>query len=117
MWIAVRNAVWLQTALKTLMVIHRLMRESNISFVEEVGSCVHACYAFCINADIAMASLPVIALLVKQAVLWIMTCQTRLHSTDSSLHDFAPLSTAHFHCYQHSNGQDHSMSCLSPVAQ
>ena len=28
--------VFLQTALKTLMVIHRLMRESNISFVEEV---------------------------------------------------------------------------------
>lgn len=26
----------LQTALKTLMVMHRLMRESNISFVEEV---------------------------------------------------------------------------------
>lgn len=33
----VRNAVRLQTALKTLMVMHRLMRESNISFVEEVG--------------------------------------------------------------------------------
>ena len=45
MWIAVRNAVWLQTALKTLMVMHRLMRESNISFVEEVGSCVHARFA------------------------------------------------------------------------
>ena len=28
--------VCVQTALKTLMVMHRLMRESNISFVEEV---------------------------------------------------------------------------------
>ena len=28
----------LQTALKTLMVIHRLMRESNISFIEEVST-------------------------------------------------------------------------------
>ncbi len=79
-----RNAVWLQTALKTLMVMHRLMRESNISFVEEVGSCVLACCALCINADTGMASLPVIALLVKQALSGVMICGTRLHSTDSS---------------------------------
>lgn len=31
-----RDMCDLQTALKTLMVMHRLMRESNISFVEEV---------------------------------------------------------------------------------